>query len=537
MSGGHSHHGASPWPVRAVMNTCGYVLLHLIVCSQASAGAADDAADARWKQQFEGAVRWSSLGVVDDSGKTDNTQALNALPVDKPIIADCPHGGFVRFEGVWFWRSGLTVWQQPGCYLKSTITTPAVYPITIPGENAAKSPISNVQYYGMNFGFITPTSQVRVMQVWIDHFKFEHFMIDGSGGFAFVRGSDQEIAYGTMKNTLTPPGNPGIRHFGNLPLVPTSPGMPANVWIHHNNLQAGDAAFQACQPGSNPKTWFYNTSTDGLLYEDDVGSSASSALILVNEPVTPAAATNYSCSNVTFKNVGGSGTWYAIVSAGNDNSVTSNIVIDGGAYDGGRSPNPIASIGVGQVTYGGATSTARNTANVTLKNLKMTNVNNQAVRAIGNVRGFTLTNSTIGMPRTSALPLVELQGTTGSAILDNGLTTLGNDAIAAGTSPGPSNVTAQLRIIGNMVGGVRDARSGIRLKNADAAVVQRNVITPAPSTTRAVGISLAANPDGTTNSTVTGNTVTAMTNSPPILCAIHQGDVVSGNTGASDCAR
>jgi hypothetical protein len=174
---------------------------------------------------------------------------------------------------------------------------------------------------------------------------------------------------------------------------------------------------------------------------------------------------------------------------------------------------------------------------VTLKNLKMTNVYNQAVPASGNVRGFTLANSTIGMPRTSALPLVELQGTTGSAVLNNGLTTLGNDAIAAGTSPGPSNVTAQLRIIGNTVGGVRDARSGIRLKNANAAVVQRNVITPAASTTRAVGISLAANPDGTTNSTVTGNTVTAMTNSPPILCAIRQGDVVSGNTGASDCAR
>jgi hypothetical protein len=206
-------------------------------------------------------------------------------------------------------------------------------------------------------------------------------------------------------------------------------------------------------------------------------------LILVNEPVTPAAATNYSCSNVTFKNVSGSGTWYAIVSAGNDNSVTSNIVIDGGAYDGGRSPNAIASIGVGEVTYGGSTSTARNTANLTLKNLKMTNVYNQAVRAIGNVRGFTLANSTIGMPRTSALPLVELQGTTGSAILNNGLMTLGNDAIAAGTSLGPSNVTAQLRIIGNTVGGVRDARSGIRLKNANAAVVQRNVITPAASTT------------------------------------------------------
>jgi hypothetical protein len=79
----------------------------------------------------------------------------------------------------------------------------------------------------MNFGFTTSTSQVRVMLVWIDHFKFKHFMIDGSGGFAYIRGSDQEIAYGLMRNTIPEPRNPGIRHFGNVPLVPASPGMRA----------------------------------------------------------------------------------------------------------------------------------------------------------------------------------------------------------------------------------------------------------------------------------------------------------------------
>jgi hypothetical protein len=494
----------------------------------------DAVADARWKIQFEGAVRWSSLGVVDDSGATDNTAALNALPVNRPIIGDCPHGGVVQFDGIWVWRSGLTVWQQPGCVLQSTITTLRDYPITIPGGNTAPSPITNVQYYGMNFGFTTPTSQVRVMLVWIDHFKFKHFMIDGSGGFAYIRGSDQEIAYGVLKNTMLDPGNDGIRHFGNVPLVPKSPGMRANVWIHHNDFQAGDAAFQACQPGSNPKTWFYGTSTDDLLYEDDVGTSDSSALILVNEPVVPPAATNYRCSNVTFRNVSGSGTWYAIVSSGNDNSVTENIVIEGGTYDGARSKNRLASIGVGNVTYGGATSTGPNTTNVILRDLKMINVHNQAIRAVGEVRGFVLENSRIEAPRSSALPLVELQGTTGSAILSNSLITLGNDALAAGTTAGR---TVQLRIIDNRIDGVRDASAGIRLKNVNAAAVHRNVIAPAASTTKAVGISLAVNPNGTTNATVTNNNVTAMTNNPPIICAAGQGNVVSHNAGAPDCAR
>jgi hypothetical protein len=512
-------------------------LFHLLLCSLASAGETDAVADARWKKQFEGAVRWSSLGVADDNGATDNTTPLNALPVDRPIIGDCPHGGVIQFNGTWVWRSGLTVWQQTNCSLKSTITTLNDYPITIPGGAAAPSPISNVQYYGMNFGFTTPTSEVRVMLVWINHFKFKEFRIDGSGGFAYIRGSDQEIAYGLLKNTLSAPGNPGIRHFGNVPLVSTSPGMRANVWIHHNDFQAGDAAFQACQPGLNPRSWTYSTSTDGLLYEDDVGTSGSSALILVNEPLTPPAATNYRCSNVTFRNVSGSGTWYAIISSGNGNSVTENIVIEGGEYDGAQSENPLASIGVGNVTYGGATSTGLNTTNVILRNLKMTNVHNQAVRTIGEVRGFVLENSRIEAPRSSALPLVELQGTIGSAILNNRLMSLGNDGLAAGTTAGPSNVTEQLRIIDNIVGGVRDARAGIRLKNVNSAVVQRNVIRPAGSTTKAIGISLAVNPNGTTNSTVTNNNVTAMTNTPPIICAVGQGNVVSRNAGASDCAR
>jgi hypothetical protein len=67
--------------------------------------------------------------------------------------------------------------------------------------------------------------------------------------------------------------------------------------------------------------------------------------------------------------------------------------------------------------------------------------------------------------------------------------------------------------------------------------VHRNVIAPAASTTKAVGISLAVNPNGTTNSTVTNNNVTAMTNNPPIICAVGQGNVVSRNAGASDCGR
>ena len=49
-------------------------------------------------------VLWSTLGVVDD-GRTDNTAALNALPVNTFIEGDCPRGGVVLVQGVWNLRS------------------------------------------------------------------------------------------------------------------------------------------------------------------------------------------------------------------------------------------------------------------------------------------------------------------------------------------------------------------------------------------------------------------------------------------------
>ena len=41
------------------------------------------------------AVKWSTLGVVAD-GKSDNAQALNALPANASIIGDCPAGQPIR---------------------------------------------------------------------------------------------------------------------------------------------------------------------------------------------------------------------------------------------------------------------------------------------------------------------------------------------------------------------------------------------------------------------------------------------------------
>ena len=238
-------------------------------------------------------------------------------------------------------------------------------------------------------------------------------------------------------------------------------------------------------------------------------------------------------TNIVYRNVSGSGLWYAIVAAGNGNSVTSNIAITDGTYDGSSSSNAIASIGVGDVTYGGQTSNSLNTRNITLSNLTLSGIWNQAVRTVGTVKGLNLSNNTVGPPRSSNLPLIEIQGTTGSIISYNELTTLGNDAIAVGTVVGASNLTSNPIIRNNTIAGVPSGKIGINLKNVDGAIVEGNLIVSAASAVRAIGISLAKNPNGTTNATVTGNNL--MTALPQIVCAIGQHNIVTRNTGASDC--
>lgn len=350
---------------------------------------------ATWQSQFANAAKWSTLGVIAD-GTTDNTTALNALPTSTPIIGDCPAGSNIVVSGTWFWQSGLTIWQQQGCLIKSGVTTVGQYAIDDPNFSNG-IPNTNIQYYGLNISMATPTSTVRVMRLWADHFKLKYFNVNGSGGFAFIRGSDQEIAYGRVENTLTAVGNPGIRHIGNIPSVPTSGGMPANVWIHDNNIQSGDAVYQACQP-LGTAIWT-NVSSDGILFENNVGSSASSAMILANQPNPNgnSALSNYSCNNITYRNTTGTGNWVAIISAGGDLGTTSNITIDSGTMT--AISASFAPMLIGDITVGGSTSTGA-ASNVLIENTTLFSPFSQPYTVTGTVPGFSFVNN-IFNPRTT----------------------------------------------------------------------------------------------------------------------------------------
>lgn len=355
--------------------------------------------DVSWQSQFAGAVKWSTLGVVAD-GVTDNTAALNALPADTPIIGDAPAGSFIYAADAWKWKSGLTIWQQPGVLIKSGVAGFGLYAITGP-VFISNTPITNVQYYGLNISMATPTDSCRIMLLYIDHFKLKHFSVDGCGGFAIIRGSDQEIAYGTVKNCLLNPGNPGIRHVGNTPLVPTSVGMRANVWLHHLNIQCGDGVFQSGQPlGTSAWT---NVSTDGFLCENCWGSSYSSGVMLINEPNpsttpnSPDQFSNYYVRNVTYRNINGTGHWGALIFSGGDLGETSNILVDGGVIE--STVGVLPAFMVGDITAGGHTSTSGKTKDITLKNLTVTGPN--VAYSVVNASNFSHSNNTFnGSPWT-----------------------------------------------------------------------------------------------------------------------------------------
>lgn len=485
-----------------------------------------------WQAQFAGAVSWTTYGVVADSGTTDNTAALNSLPANTPIIADCPGGGYVSYSGSWSWPSGLTVWQQPGCLLESTDTTVGIYPIQNAGGTAVGSCVSNVQYYGMQFSFVVPTDTVRMMLACINHFKFLNFDVNGSGGFALLAGSDQEIGYGTVRNTLTGVGDTGLRLYGNIPKVATSRGMHANVWVHNVNIQSGDGSLQSCQPnGNNPAFWGYDLSTDDVLYEDVAGNSASSGAILVNEAVTFPPGVTYSCSNIVYRNVYAGGLWFASIFAGGAAGSTHNVTIDTAAYDGTGSVENLAAIGIGNINYGGENDTGTNISDVTLNKVTVKNAYKQSLNIVGhNMLGMVVTNSSFGAPQLTNPPNVTETGTKGLVFSYNNITSFARTGAEFGAG---AIQTVNPNILNNTVTNVYNGYDGFLLSNVSGGSLKGAVVTPHAGQTTSQGIALTPNPNGTNNMVVTGNDVSAMPTG--VVCASGQGNVVTGNAGASDC--
>jgi hypothetical protein len=508
---------ATPWILLALLAACGGNQSAVVSTSPSGANTAPNSTGAAPTNH------WSTMGVVAD-GKTDNTSALNALPANVDIVGDCPAGGTIVANSPWIWHSNLTITIQPNCKIVSFVTGSGAgsYAITQADLN---TPITNVSVSGLQISSFHSAQADRIMQLWVDNFTLLHWTVTASGGVMFIRGSNQEIAYGTVTGTNPTVGNPGIRHIGNLPTVPTQAGRPANVYIHDNNIESGDAVYQACQPLSTDR--WTNVSSDGILYQNNVGHSTQSALILVGEDEGNLGAfTDWTCSNIVYDNVSGSGTNRGVrIVSGGPLNVVSNITLENSTIDASTNSRPFGAIEVNAV--GGAIS------GVDFENVSIRNVNRVALTTLGNISGFKFADGAIDPPSVSGQANVVISDTTGTSITNSTIGSNLGDVIQVGPNDdtGAQHPANSITVSGNTFHGVANGFAGVRMFNTTQGNIAQNTIASDAGATSSTGIYFSMKgPDGpgTTDSTATGNDLVAIAG-VPIVFAPNQGNSAVGN--------
>jgi hypothetical protein len=348
----------------------------------------------------------------------------------------------------------------------------------------------------------------------------------------FLRGSNQNIGYGTVTGTYPGDGNPGIRQIGNMPEVPTSPGQPANVYIHDNNIQSGDAVYQACQP-LQTSLWT-NVSSNDIFFQNNTGSASNSALLLIGERAVDATPghSNWTCSNIKVDHMtgtGGIGGRAVLISAGNYPNAVSNVTITNSTMSASASTStsPAFTVGTGTGTI----------SNVTVNNVTLNNANKIALSVVGNVSDFSYSSGVIGTPVVGGQPTVFIQGSTRATISNTSIGSNGGDAIKIDSNGSGSSLHAALQptISGNTLSGIGNNRSGVNLLNVSSGSIMNNVMQQVSGATRSIGITFSAassTSPGTINTSATGNDVSLMTNNPTIKLA-GTGNTATGNTGYS----
>jgi hypothetical protein len=185
--------------------------------------------------------------------------------------------------------------------------------------------LENVTLVGLTLSKTSQLAGDRVLMAYIDNLQLLNWTFYNHGGAMFLRGSCQEVAYGRSYSAAPQVGSPGVRHVGNLPKAACLRPQPANVWAHHNSIDAGDGAYQACQP-LDTNVWV-NVGSDDMLFEDSVGSSAASAFILVGLSHAQPQHSSWACSNITFQRMQGSGLRLIYVQAAAAPSVVERVVL------------------------------------------------------------------------------------------------------------------------------------------------------------------------------------------------------------------
>ncbi len=447
------------------------------LCLTVHSGKAAKAAAAQWQQEFEHARKWSELGVVDD-GRSDNSDALNALPAGTPIKGDCPGGGVIRFNARWFLKSDLKLWVQPGCWLEAYADNFGAITQSDPGK-----PINNVRIYGLNLRHGNQPVSQRAFWVFANNFTLSNFTIDRFNAFGFFRGSCQEFSYGSVTNAAQVVGRPGLRHWGNIPKV-SCPSQPADVWVHHNKIEAGDAAYQVA-PSASAKFPWSDTSADDYLFENNTGISygADFFLIAIGTPkqTLPMKAT---VSNIVLRNSSGSGYSHGIrIQNAQSTGAVSKIKIDGVKVDLARADRGITA-GLFVRGYQGFPVDGVSVNNLTVLNpyLRGFDIGGNAVSNV------SISKSTFNQPRVAGAGNGTIRGTTNTRVVNSTIVARNRAGIEVGPLSAGAyvDITAPAKdvvITGNTISSVANSQSAIISSNVSQANYSNNTIrvTASPS--------------------------------------------------------
>jgi len=451
------------------------------------------------------------------------------LPANVNIVGDCPAGDVIVVKERWIWHSNLNISMQSGCRIVSYVTGGGVasYAITQADLN---NPLTDISVDGLQISSYHAASKDIIMKLWVNNFSLLHWTVTASGGVMVIRGSNQEIAYGTATGTFPATGNPGIRHVGNEPTVPTTAGQPANVYIHDNNIQSGDGTYQACQPlSSTTEGVWTDVSSDGILFQNNVGSSVQSALILIGErPQDVGPFSNWTCSNIIFDNVSGSGKNKSVyISSVGPSNPLSNITLENSVIDASGNNRSFGAVEI--------TAVGGNISALSFENFVIRNFAEMALSTVGNVTGLSFDHGEIDPPSTGGSATVVLYDTSQASITNSTIGANGGDAlqIGANDSTGAEHPASGTTVSGNIINGIGNDFGGVRMLNLNEGNIADNTMNSAAGATSSTGILFSTSgPEGpgTTNTAATGNNLSGINGATKIVLAPNQGNTVSNNT-------
>ena len=392
-----------------------------------------------------------------------------------------------------------------------------------------------------------------MLLAYIDNFRLLNWTFHHHGGAMFLRGSCQEVAGGSSFDDAAMVGSRGVRHVGNLPKAECARAQPANVWVHHNSIVSGDGAYQACQP-LDTSLWI-NAGSDDMLWEGNTGGSVASAFILVGLSHVQPQHSAFACTNITFRDMHGSGFRLIYVQAAAQPNVVERIVLcvralacpprllkcaDFSPHNPSPLPRRSQNLVINSTDMGPYWPAAIQVSalhggvvrSVLMDGVRALGTPKCGLNETGQLEGVVFTNGYIAAPTVGGTPTVDIGGGV-AAELSNSF--IGGGPNGNNVNVGAAGVPTQgTRVVNCTLAGVSASSVGVALGSSSGSVVLGNRFGAAQGAPNTTGIALDVSGDGaTTGATAHLNDVREM--AVGVICGRGAGNNVTGNPGAKDC--